>query len=200
MKRVLSCLFIFGLIFTLFSVTGANAQVSNPKIVMIIAPQKFADQEFFEPKAIFEKNGAKVWVASTSLQPAVGYGTASVKPDFTIADLKSADYDAVVIIGGEGAISYLWDSQELRALVKDAYAKNKMVAAICAAPVVLARAGILRGQSATVYPDPSFITELTKNGADYRDTKVVVSGKIITGNGPSSSTDFGLKVWEELSR
>jgi protease I len=200
MKKLLSLLLVIGLIFTLFPLIGAHGQTKNPKIIMIIAPKKFADQEFFEPKSIFEKNGAKVWVASTDLQPAVGYGIQTVKPDLTIASVKSDDYDAIVIIGGEGAIDFLWDNKELRLLVKDAYAKNKMVAAICAAPVVLARAGLLQGKAATVYPDPGFITELTKNGADYQDTKVVVSGKIITGNGPSSSTDFGLKVWEELSR
>ena len=71
-----------------------------------------------------------------------------------------------------------------------------VVAAICAAPVVLARAGILAGQKATVAQVPGAVDELTWNGAIYLTDHVVVSGRIITADGPASSTPFGQAVWD----
>ena len=104
------------------------------------------------------------------------------------------DYDAIVIVGGAGSKEYLWDDEELRAMVKEAYNKNKVLAAICLSPVVLAKAGILEGKKATVFPYKEAIDELKKNGAYYVDENVVVSDNVITGRDTESTEEFSLKI------
>jgi len=91
-----------------------------------------------------------------------------VQPDFAISDVNASEFDAVVVVGGSGSPKYLWDDTQLRNLVRDAYADGKVVAAICLSPVVLARAGILTGKSATVFPSTDAVAELTKGGCNLQ--------------------------------
>jgi putative intracellular protease/amidase len=115
-----------------------------------------------------------------------------------ISNAKAKDYDAIVIVGGTGVIGTLWEDQDLRNLVKEANKEKKIIAAICAAPPVLARAGILKDKKATMFPWSDGIKELTNNGVNYVDKEVVVSGNIITGRNPDASVAFGLQLCEAL--
>jgi len=178
--------------------TASNDTPSHPRIVMIIAPRDFTDQEYFEPRAIFEKAGAKIKVASTSAETAISHASAKVKVDQAIADIKLDQFDAVAIAGGMGAVTYLMNDEHLRNLLVAAYKSNKVVSAICIAPAVLARAGILRNREATCYADKTVIGILKMNGAIYLDKSVIVSGKIVTGNGPNAARVFATKVLEQL--
>ena len=74
-----------------------------------------------------------------------------------------------------------------------------MVAAICLSPVVLARAGLLKGREATVFPTPEALEELENGGAIYVKQGVVVSGRVITANGPQSAQDFALAICQALT-
>ncbi len=163
-------------------------------ILMVIAPEDFRDEELFEPKEIFEEKGAKVTIASTTTEIAKGMLGGTVKPDLKISAVNVGEYDAIVIVGGAGSKEYLWDDEELRAMVKEAYNKDKVLAAICLSPVVLAKAGVLDGKKATVFPDKEAISELRNYGALYLDKEVVVSDNIITGKGPESAKEFASKI------
>ncbi len=163
-------------------------------ILMVIAPEDFRDEELFEPKEIFEEKGAKVTIASTTTEIAKGMLGGTVKPDLKISAVNVGEYDAIVIVGGAGSKEYLWDDEELRAMVKEAYNKDKVLAAICLSPVVLAKAGVLDGKKATVFPDKEAISELRNYGALYLDEEVVVSDNIITGKGPESAKEFASKI------
>ena len=168
------------------------------KVLMVIAPKDFEDVELFEPKTILELNGAKVTVASTTTDMALGSRGAKVKPDIKISDAKAADYDAIVISGGTGVIGTLWDDKPLRTLLKEADKQNKIISAICAAPPALAKAGLLNGKNATMFPWDGGIKELTKYGAHYVNEETVVSENIITGRNPEASKAFGLRISEQL--
>ena len=72
--------------------------------------------------------------------------------------------------------------------LSDAFRAEKIVSAICISPVVLARAGILKGKKATVFPDSEGIRELKKAGAIYIQKSVVVDGKVVTGDGPDAAS------------
>ena len=172
--------------------------LGDKSILMVIAPKDFRDEELFEPKEIFEEKGAKITVASTSTDTAKGMLSGTVKPDLKISDVNVEEYDVIVIVGGVGSEEYLWGDEELRILVKEAYNKDKIVSAICLSPVVLARAGILEGKQATVFPDREAIDELKRNGANYLDRSVVVSDGVITGRDPESAEEFALKIWDTL--
>jgi protease I len=122
-------------------------------------------------------------------------GDVHVRADLKIADAQATDYVGVVIIGGPGAAD-LFDNEPLQALVTDAAAAGDMVAAICLAPVVLARAGVLDGKQATVWADKK--GELEDAGCAVQDEAVVVDGRIITGNGPDAAGEFAEAVVKAL--
>ena len=166
-------------------------------VLMVVAPKDFEDVEFYAPKTLLEVNGANVTVAST-VSTALGLNGTTYNTDIMISNAKATDYDAIVIVGGTGVISSLWDDKDLRNLIKEADKEKKTIAAICAAPPILARAGLLKNKKATMFPWSDGIKELTQNGANYVDEEVVVSGNIVTGRNPDASVAFGLKLCEEL--
>ena len=169
----------------------------SKNVLMVVAPKDFEDVEFYIPKTLLEINGANITVASTTSK-ALGLNGSTCTTDIMISNAKAQDYDAIVIVGGTGVISSLWDDKDLRNLLKDANKEKKIIAAICAAPPILARAGILKDKKATMFPWSDGIKELTNNGVKYVDKEVVVSGNIVTGRNPDASVAFGLKLCEEL--
>ncbi|WP_135613076.1 DJ-1/PfpI family protein [Methanococcoides sp. AM1] len=167
---------------------------NQKKILMVIAQENFRDEEFFEPKEVFEKNDAKVTVASNTTKKAKGILGGKVKPDLSISDVNIDEYDAISITGGGGAKQYLWNNKELQDIVRKAYEKGKVVAAICISPVVLANAGILEGKKSTVFKNDETVSILKEKGAKHKDKGVISDGKIVTGRDPKSATEYGKAV------
>lgn len=165
---------------------------------MVIAPRNFRDEELREPKAILEREGFKVVVASTVSGTAKGMFGMQVNPDTTVDDVNPEDYDVVVVVGGSGSQTHLWNNSRVQEIVQASHRRGRLVAAICISPVVLARAGLLRGRKATVFRTTTTISELKKGGALISDAPVVVDGDIITGEGPEAAREFGQKVAESL--
>ncbi|MFQ6137017.1 MAG: DJ-1/PfpI family protein [Candidatus Hydrothermarchaeales archaeon] len=172
--------------------------MNEKKILMVIAPRNFRDEEILRPKKIFEDSGAEVVVASTSTGTAMGMLGARIDPDISLDQVDAKDYDAIVVVGGGGSKQYLWDNALLQDIVREAHGEGKVVAAICISPVVLAKAGLLKGKEATVFPSSDTHRELEKNGAIISSQETVVSGNIVTGRGPESAEEFGYRVIETL--
>jgi protease I len=170
------------------------------KALMIIAPRDFRDEEFQEPKAVLEREGVKVVVASTVAGIARGMFGMQVTPDTTVGEVNPAEFDAVVVVGGSGSQTYLWNNSKVQEIVQALHQKGGLVAAICISPVVLAKAGLLKGRKATVFRTGTTINELKKGGALISDAAVVVDGKIITGRGPEAAREFGRKIADNLLR
>jgi protease I len=117
--------------------------LNKKKVLMIIAPKNFRDEEFLEPKNVLEKAGIEVKVASTIKGTAKGMLGANVDVETTVDEVNPAEYDAVVVVGGSGSQTYLWDNKRVQEIVKKAESLGKIVSAICISPVVLARAAPL---------------------------------------------------------
>lgn len=171
------------------------AQTPTPsvkRVVLIIAHENFADPEYTEPRAVFEAAGFEITVASSSLETATGGQGTQVQPDILVSDVAVGDYDAFVFVGGMGCMEY-WDNPDAHRIAQDAVAEGKVLAAICAAPVILARAGMLEGKQATVANSgwQEGVSELEAGGATYTGAAVERDGLIVTGNGPSASRQFG---------
>ncbi|BBL64506.1 DJ-1/PfpI family protein [Methanosarcina mazei] len=175
-------------------------EYEGKKILLVIAQEQFRDEECFVPKQVFESAGAKVTVAAESENTAKGALGGTIKPDIRISEARIDDYDAIVISGGGGSRKYLWDNHYLRGLVKEADSRKKVISAICISPVVLARAGVLKGKESTVFNSPDTVTELEKYGAVYQDRDVVVSGRVVTGRDPKSAEAFGKAVLKALKK
>jgi len=174
----------------------------NKKIVMIVSFKDFRDEEYFVPKEIFEAYGAEVKTASTAAGTAIGADGGEVQVDLLVNNVEPALFDAVVFIGGPGTLKYL-DNEDSYRVAKQTVAADKVLAAICVSPAVLAKAGVLQGKKATVWSssmDKSAVQVLKDNRADYQELPVVADGKIITANGPSAAEEFGEKVAELLAQ
>jgi len=164
--------------------------------VFIIAPNKFRDEELNHPKEILENQGIAISVASKNTKNAVGALGAKVKVDLDVSEIDIRRYDALILVGGEGAMLYFNDPQ-IHKIVKDAYKKEKIIGAICIAPTILANSGILKGKKVTSFPTEE--KNLEQKEAIYTGENITTDGQIITANGPSSARLFGKKIFELLS-
>jgi 4-methyl-5(b-hydroxyethyl)-thiazole monophosphate biosynthesis len=117
-------------------------------------------------------------------------------PDTTLQEALDRNYDMVVLPGGLPGSDYLDQDPRIAELLKSMVANGKPVAAICAAPKVLANAGLLKGKSATSYP--GVLDEMNVEGMSYTGDAVTKDGNIITSRGPGTAMDFALTLIEEL--
>ncbi len=166
---------------------------------MVVAPEKFRDEEFLEPKKVFETSDIAVNVASKEVKEAKGMFGTTVEIDLDIEDVKVDDYDAVIFVGGAGSSIY-FENQTVLNIAKEAYEKGKIIGAICIAPGILANAGLLKGKKATIFDsgDGQFPEMLKKKEAECTGKNVEQDGKIITANGPHAAEEFGKKIVEVL--
>ena len=165
------------------------------KVLMIIAPERFRDEELFVTKEELEKDGHETIIASIVKGICPGSRGGFATATLTLYEVKTGDYDAVVFVGGGGSKIYFANEEVLR-IAKEMYKKKTVVAAICLAPVILANAGILKGKNATVAGTEA--KTIISKGAKYMGPGVTVDGNIVTGNAPKSSRLFGQKINELL--
>jgi len=182
---------------------GADAQVApaggpaadrppltGKKVLMVIAPKDFRDEELFVTRGELEKQGARISVASETQREAQGVLGGKVKPDLALKDVKAEEYDAVVFVGGPGAKAY-YDDAQCHKIAQAAVKHEKVTAAICIAPCILAKAGVLKGVKATVWPSPATKAILREGGATCVEKHVVQDGRVVTADGPESAKGFG---------
>jgi len=173
-----------------------SLDLAGKKVLMIIAPKNFRDEELLRPKEILEKAKANVTIASKGVKTAKGMLGSSVSVDLDLSQVNVKDYDAIVFVGGTGAEVYFNDSKALK-IAKEAYEQDKVVAAICIAPSILANAGILEGKQATAFPSEA--SNLEANGARYTGEAVTIDGRIITAKGPEAASQFGNAIAKALA-
>ncbi len=171
------------------------ADLSEKKVLMVVAPENFRDEELKEPMDILTHSGAEVTIASKGVNRVTGMFGAEVKVDKDLAEVNAEDYDAVIFVGGSGADVYFNDSRA-HALATNAFKGGKIVGAICIAPSTLANAGLLKGKKATSFSSEK--RNLVKNGANYTGAAVECDGRIITGRGPEAAEEFGNEVASAL--
>lgn len=164
---------------------------------MVVAQQGFRDEEFTKPHDLLAAAGAAITVAAMRSGTATGALGATITVNASLSDVKVANVDAVVFVGGPGAQVY-FDNPTAHALARDAAGAGKIVAAICIAPATLANAGILKGKQATCFA--SVEATLRKGGAVLSRLSVVSDGNIITANGPAAATAFGEAILKALER
>ncbi len=168
--------------------------LKGKKVLMVIAPKDFRDEELAHPKEVLEAAGADVRVASNAPGPCTGMLGARVQPDVALAEARATDYDAVVVVGGMGSPKHLWGDTRLHALLRDAQAAGKVIGGICLSGAALARAGVLEGKRATVWRTPESLAEMEKGKARTTTDAVVVDGKVVTASGPEVATEFGNEI------
>jgi 4-methyl-5(b-hydroxyethyl)-thiazole monophosphate biosynthesis len=122
------------------------------------------------------------------------HGVAVIADDL-FEDVDCARCEMAVLPGGAPGTQRLLAHEGLKSVLADFAASDKRIAAICAAPMVLARNGLLRGKKATVYDGMQ--EELSE--ADYRKEDVVQDGKIVTSRGPGTAMPFAFALAKILA-
>lgn len=117
-------------------------------------------------------------------------------PDTTLDQVLDKDFDMIVLPGGLPGATNLQQDSRILELVKTMATQGKYIAAICAAPKVLATAGLLRGKRATCFPGSLNQQEAT--GVELGDAAVIVDDNIITSRGPGTAMDFSLQLIQLL--
>lgn len=172
-------------------------KLENKKILMVVTPKDFRDEEYLEPRKILEDAGAQIKVASIQGGTAVGVNGTRVNIDVLTGEADPKDYEAVLFVGGPG-MAEISNDDTLKSLAWNFYNEQKLTTAICAAPAVLAKAGILKGKKATSWSGVE--KDVRQGGAIFTGAPVTVDGRIVTADGPASARAFGEKVAEVLNK
>lgn len=170
----------------------------NKKILMVIAHEEYQDEEYNIPRQIFENAGFEVKVASSVKRECRGKFGGTAKSDMTLEEVEISGFDAIVFIGGHGAMEYS-ENHLAHKIAREFYNSGKITAAICRAPDILANAGILENKKATSFP--KYHNVLKEKGAIVKKEELVVQdGLIITACGPEAAEKFGHKIVDALSK
>lgn len=161
------------------------------KVLVPLAPG-FEDLEATTIVDLLRRAGIEVITAG--LVPGLVQGARGmrVQPDANLDQVLDQAFDMIVLPGGMPGAENLKNDARIQALLKRMAAAGKYTAAICAAPIVLAEAGLLAGKKATSYP--GFLDKLSLPGTTCLNDAVVVDGRVVTSRGPGTAMDFALEL------
>jgi protease I len=169
------------------------------RALFIIAQENYQDHEYAAPKKILEDAGVEVITASKQAGICKGSFGSTTEATAVLSNVNVDDYDAIVFVGGSGAVAYQHDVQA-HLTAQEAINHNKILTAICIGPAILAHAGVLEGKKATIWNgDNQQAKILTDHGATFTDEDVTVDGNIITANGPPTAEKFGKAILDKLN-
>ncbi len=159
--------------------------------VYVFLANGFEEVEAFAPVDILRRGGVEVVLVSITASRSVetSHGV-TIEADCHIADANLSDADMLVLPGGMPGASNLMESNEVCSALKAQHEAGKLIGAICAAPMVLGRLGILEGKRATCYPG----FEQYLDGATPTCEMVTVDGNVTTGKGPGAAMAFGYQL------
>ncbi len=165
------------------------------KVLVPLAPG-FEEIEAITVIDILRRAGVKVVTAGT--QPGVIEASRQTKhvPDVLLADVQSEDFDLIVLPGGMPGTTHLRKDPRLREMIASHRQRRRPIAAICAAPTVLADCGILRDRTATSHP--SVRAEVAAAAQSVVENRVVVDGDVITSQAAGTAMEFAFKLVEFL--
>jgi len=171
------------------------------KAAIIIASENFRDEEYFITKEVLEKKGINVTTVCDKFK-AVGKFGGEAEADVLINDLNVDNFDAIIFAGGSGAVKLL-DNELSYNIIRKAMIMKKIIAAICIAPTILAKSGILKGKRATVWSsgmDKTAIKIIQLNDGIYERESIVIDNNIITAENAEYAQKFGETIAEMLTK
>ena len=166
------------------------------KKVLIPLAQGFEDLEAVTVIDLLRRANIDVAVAGLGDGFVTGSRGTRILPDDNLANVADEDYDMIVLPGGQPGADNLNSDKRIIKLLSDMNQKGRYVAAICAAPKVLATAGLLENKEITAYP--GVLSNAAVTGMKNTGNAVVVDGSIITSRGPGTAMEFSLKLIQLL--
>lgn len=163
------------------------------KKVLILLADEFEEIEAVSVIDLLRRADINITTCSLKGEKVTGSHNITIFADTQIAKIDHDDFDMIILPGGPGTKN-LRNSDEVINLVKEQNSNGKYIAAICAAPTVLNKAGILTGKSVTSFPTE----EKVFTDSNYFYKNVVVDGNIITSRAAGTALDFSIKLIELL--
>ena len=177
-----------------------DAMLLSGKKIAILATHGFEQSELEIPLAKLKAAGAQVDVVSLAPGEIKGWDKKDwgqpVKVDKTLDQVSAADYDALVLPGGQINPDLLRVEPKALAFIKEIYNQKKVLAAVCHAPWLLIETGIIKGKKVTSYK--SIKTDVMNAGGKWEDSEVVNDLGLITSRNPGDLEAFVTKIIEEV--
>ena len=164
------------------------------KNVLVALAPGFEEIETITVVDILRRSGAKVFLAGTVEGAIEGSRGIRILADMAMESASSQDWDLLVLPGGQPGTDNLQKDFRTLELVKQMNTNNRLIAAMCAAPLVLQSAGILKDNTITSHPS----VEDKLSTINYSQERVVVDGNIITSRSPGTAMEFAMKLVELL--
>lgn len=163
---------------------------------MIFLAEGFEESEALLPLDILRRGGLDaITVSVTSDRIVKSSHGVQVVADALISEISAEDVQMIILPGGLPGATNLDECQSLDKMIMDFASKGKSLAAICAAPMVYGKRGLLKGKKATCYP--GFDKYL--DGAEYTGALVECVDNFILGKGPAAAAEFGFAILEKLA-
>ena len=163
-------------------------------MVYIILGKGFEEIEALAPCDILRRGGVEVRLAGIGGKRITGGHGITVEADITVEEICRRGLEMIVLPGGLGGVQSIRDSEAALQAVQNAWQDGKFVAAICAAPTVLAELGITDGKTAVCYPG----MEQEMGHANMTDLPAVRDGNLICGKAAGTALEFGLELLRAL--
>lgn len=163
-------------------------------MVYIILGEGFEPVEALAPCDILRRGGVEVKLAGIGGLCITGGHGIRVCADCTVEEINEKDLEMIVLPGGLGGVQSILGCDRALQILQNAYHSDRLIAAICAAPTVLAKLGMTDGKNATCYPG----CEDQMAGASTQAKPCVRDGRIITGQAAGASFAFGLELLRAL--
>jgi len=165
------------------------------KKVLIPLAEGFEEIEAITLIDVLRRGGASVTTAALATREVTGAHGVKVQADALLQDVLQQHFDMMALPGGMPGAKNLQQDERVLGLIRAMNERFAFLAAICAAPMVLAHAGVLEGKRATAYP--GFLDAFPE--VSQQAGPVVVDGRVVTGRGPGSAMDFALTLLECLA-
>lgn len=163
------------------------------KKIAVLFKEGYEEVEALTPVDILRRANVQVDMIGMDSDMVTSSHQITIKMD-KVFDESIDEYDGIVLPGGLPGSTNLRDDERVTDLIKNFFDNGKLVAAICAGPIALAKAGVLKDKVCTCAP--GFEDQLT--GANYQETIVQIDGNVITGKGPAAALEFGYSILEYL--
>lgn len=164
--------------------------------VLVPLAEGFEEIEAVAVVDLLRRAGIEVRTAALARREVTGSHGITVLADIGLDEAVAVDYDMVVLPGGMPGATHLKADARVIELLQQFAAAGRYTAAICAAPSVLAHAGLLNGRKATSFP--GFLTPESAPGLRLSEAPVVIDGKVATSRGPGTAIPFALALIELL--
>jgi 4-methyl-5(b-hydroxyethyl)-thiazole monophosphate biosynthesis len=163
--------------------------------ISILLADGFEEVEALTPADVLNRAGFDVQLVSVNNELLVtGAHRITVKCDLLIEQIVADEAIMLILPGGMPGTNNLMASENVKRIIRDFYNKEKWIAAICAAPMILGEMDLLKGKTATCYPG----YEKHLIGANVVEIPAVTDGKFITGRGIGTAMAFSLEIVKNL--